>query len=239
MTKFISLATNPGKTGEFYFNNFFRYYGMNSEYQARKCLNLDLQMLDKEIYDFGGISVSMPYKRDVIKFLTRIDSNVQKFGTCNTVKIKDSELWGFNTDLAGVEYALKKIPPDRKVSVLGDGAMGQLFFLALREQKFEVKYYSRRIGNWMKRHDGNSVVINTTAFGTSTPQSPLENLLGVELVIDLAINANGLTQLCSDEKVSYISGKEFYKQVFLEQFYIYTEIKPDSEYFDYLSRVSP
>ena len=238
MIKFISLATSPGKTGEFYYNHFFHYYGMDFEYRARKCLNLNLQMGDKEIYGYGGISVSMPYKHDIINFLNYIDQSVYSYGTCNTIKINDGELYGFNTDLAGVISTLKKIPQNKKVSILGDGAMGKLFSAVLREQNFEFNTYSRRIGNWANRHNCNSVVINTTALGTLTPQSPLESLSGVEIVIDLAISKNNLHQLCSEEKIKYIPGIEFYKQVFLEQFGIYTGIYPDSDHFDYLSNTS-
>lgn len=79
------------------------------------------------------------------------------------------------------------------------------------------------------------VVINCTALGTSSTEGPYQ--IGqlhpnVKLVIDVAIKDNNFKKQCLDKGIKYISGREFYKAQFLNQFRIYTGIRPDTDLYD-------
>src|SRR5204863_978752 len=50
-----------------------------------------------------GLSITMPYKEVILKYLDNMDSHTTKIGACNTVvRAQDGNLYGFNTDDSGV-----------------------------------------------------------------------------------------------------------------------------------------
>src|SRR2546425_10667384 len=56
-----------------------------------------------------GLSITMPHKETIIKFLDNTDSHTTKIGACNTVvRAQDGKLYGFNTDSAGVVRPLEQ-----------------------------------------------------------------------------------------------------------------------------------
>jgi len=65
--------------------------------------------------------------------------------------------------------------------------------------------------------------------------SPIDSINGVHTVYDLTFNGINLQKICTS--INYYSGILFYKEVFLKQFLIHTNIAPDEEYFDYLTKI--
>src|SRR3954462_11560264 len=56
-----------------------------------------------------GLSITMPYKEAVLKYLDNMDSHTTKIGACNTVvRAQDGKLYGFNTDASGVIRPLEQ-----------------------------------------------------------------------------------------------------------------------------------
>ncbi|MGB9731710.1 MULTISPECIES: shikimate dehydrogenase [Calditerrivibrio] len=56
---------------------------------------------------FAGFNVTLPYKEIIIDFLDDLDSDAEKIGAVNTVKIKDGKLIGYNTDIFGIRETFK------------------------------------------------------------------------------------------------------------------------------------
>lgn len=232
----MSLARFPGKTGEFFYNNFFLHYGLDASYVARKCINLERELGLLRSGEYCGASITMPFKQDVIGYLDYTAPEVTKYGVCNTVKQIHGKLFGYNADLSGVEWVINQIPPDLTVQVLGDGAMGRMFAKVLHDRKYAASVYSRKKLNWDERHVPVSVIINATALGTLDQASPLDQLSEHVLIVDLALKKGSLADQARANKIEYLSGLEFYKQVFQKQFEIYTGILPNLEYFDVLKK---
>ena len=97
------------------------------------------------------------------------------------------------------------------------------------------KVFAPSLANWDERHIASTVIINCTPFGTANTESPLESLIGVNKVFDLTFNGKELAKQSS--KVEYYSGVFFYKEVFLQQFQLYTGIIADPEMFDYFTTI--
>jgi shikimate dehydrogenase len=187
----------------------------------------------------AGISVSMPFKKDVIEYLEKKDYSVDIYNSCNTINIENGQLVGYNCDIAGVEYTVEEIAQSslNTITILGAGAMGTMFKDYLRDNDYDPFVSARVSKTWDVRHFVTEVIINTTSFGTATDASPLDYIPpGVRLVIDLAIKSNQLEQQCLNNGVKYIGGAEFYKQQFLRQFEIYTGIAPDSVIYDEIKK---
>jgi shikimate dehydrogenase len=230
---FGSISINPGKTGTYYYSEFFKYYGVEAEYETLKAENpYELEnCLKRE--EFSGLNVSMPFKSKVIEHLSFISPEVSNYNSCNTLKLVDHNLEGFNTDIDGVLHVVSKIAKDDFVLVLGNGAIGKTFTKVLKSKEIHFEVISPSLGNWENRHQRCDVLINCTSMGTSIMKSPIEIVNGIHTVYDLTFSGINLRNICSS--INYFSGIFFYKEVFLKQFSIHTNISPDPDYFDYLT----
>ena len=236
MKKFISLSQYPGKTGQYFYTEFFKHYNIDAVYEPRSCDNIEQSLNDALNENISGISVSMPFKQTVIKQLRSRSASVSLYNSCNTIVNDSGLLTGYNADLAGVENVAKHILPNDRITVLGAGAIGSMFVKYLEHSHYDkLNICARNLGTWSKRYDPADVIINCTALGTSINESPYK--LGqippaTRLVIDLAIKDNEFKQQCQSYNIKYISGREFYRSQFLKQFEIYTGIKPSEELFN-------
>jgi len=233
---FGSVSASPGKTGKYYYSKFFEYYKIDAEYNPLEANNLSevQKCLSNKFYN--GFNISMPYKQQIIKYLNISSHNVDFYDSCNTIKINNSELIGYNTDINGVLKIVSNIFKDEQVTLLGNGAMGKMFAKVLNERGIEYKTYSPSLNNWESRHEKCDILINCTSLGTSLLKSPVEILNAARIVFDLTMNGNKLKEMC--KYVDYFSGIYFYKEVFLEQFSIHTGMHPDSDYFEYLTKIN-
>lgn len=220
MSEFFSLSKYPGKTGEYFFNSMFKKFNMPHTYTALACNNIADGVRDMKERNATGFSVSMPFKRDVIKEIDFVENTVSRFNSCNTVYHNPAGWLGCNTDYFGAHHVLQQVPENSKVSILGDGAMGLMFKLILGNRSI---IYSRKLGNWDQRYQTSDVIINCTSYGTSSEESPFDTLPVSNLIIDLAIKPNQLEQQAIAAGAKYISGMEFYKRQFIRQFGIYTK----------------
>jgi len=236
MKKYISLSKYPGKTGLYFYTEFFKHYNIDATYEPRSCDNIEQSLKDALNENISGISVSMPFKQKVIQLLNYKNAYVELYNSCNTIKIEKESIRGYNADLAGVEHVTKSILFGDRITVLGAGAIGSMFIKYLEERHYEnLNVCARSLGTWHERYKPADVIINCTALGTSTEESPYK--LGqippnTRLVIDLAIKDNEFKRQCQNYNIKYISGREFYRSQFLKQFEIYTGIKPDSNVYD-------
>lgn len=236
MKKFISLSRYPGKTGEYFYTEFFKHYNIEATYEPRQCFDLEDSINQALKEQVSGISVSMPYKQRVIRYLNNRHAYVDLYNSCNTIKIDKEQTTGYNADLAGVEYICKLIKKKDKITILGAGAIGSMFIKYLEEDHYEnLNICARALGTWSNRYKDADVVINCTALGTSTEESPYK--LGqippnTKLVVDLALKDNEFKTQCKSYGIKYVSGREFYREQFLKQFEIYTGIKPSVDVYN-------
>ncbi len=68
--------------------------------------------------ELEGFNVTIPYKKEVVRFIDHLSPEAQQIGAVNCVKIVGGELWGYNTDAYGFEVGLR--------SLLGDGFFSDL-----------------------------------------------------------------------------------------------------------------
>ncbi len=70
-----------------------------------------------------GLSVTIPYKEQVLKFINTLSQEVKAIGATNSIKIKDGKLTAYNTDIVGFEKSFIKLLQQNhtKALVLGTG----------------------------------------------------------------------------------------------------------------------
>lgn len=153
--------------------------------------------------DFKAINVTIPYKRDVIPYLSEMDPLAEKIGAVNTIVNRDGNLKGFNTDYFGFLYLIDQAGIDvtgKKVLVIGNGGVAQPVFVALAERKaaeiITVKYKEEpgtiTYEQAASLHSDADIIINTSPVGmypnidkTPIDLTPYTNLTAV---VDLIAN---------------------------------------------------
>ena len=124
-------------------------------------------------YNFDFLNVTIPYKKEIMKFLSYLSDEAKKIGAVNTVKrMADGTLCGFNTDYYGFDYTLKKSGisvSGAKVIVLGSGGASMPVKAVLRDRGArEIVTISRSGENNYENistHYDADIVVNTTPVG--------------------------------------------------------------------------
>lgn len=149
--------------------------------------------------DFTGLNVTMPYKKAVIPYCTKLSVCAQRLGAVNTiVKQPDGTLTGHNTDYFGFSSMLDRSGisvSGKKALVLGSGGASVTVVAVLEERGAEVVVVSRSgKDNYtnLHRHSDAALIVNATPVGMypNTGKSPLDLSIfrSLEGVLDLVYN---------------------------------------------------
>ncbi|MBQ7913275.1 MAG: shikimate dehydrogenase [Clostridia bacterium] len=95
--------------------------------------------------DFDGFNVTIPYKRDVMGYLSEVTGDALDFGAVNTVVTASGK--GYNTDGAGFMLMLREANievKNKKILVLGGGGSGRSTAAILKKAGADVYMYQRR-----------------------------------------------------------------------------------------------
>lgn len=146
-----------------------------------KCMGLDYGVIELESEsavknfllekNFDGINVTIPYKETVIPYLDFVDEGAKAVSAVNTIVKKDGLLFGYNTDVFGMEYALKhyKIEVKNKnILILGSGGTAKSAnYLCQKLGAKTVNCVSRQgpINYENCREIPAEIIINTTPVG--------------------------------------------------------------------------
>lgn len=149
-------------------------------HQALGCENYRLIELEPEALgdflrrkDIGGLNVTIPYKRDVMAFCDVIDEGAKAIGSVNTLVRRGGKLYGYNTDIDGFLYMLRRARISlmgKKVVVLGSGGASLTAQAAARRAGARKIVVVSRSGpdnyeNLPQRHGDAEVLVNTTPVG--------------------------------------------------------------------------
>ena len=89
-----------------------------------------------KVLDYAGFNATMPFKELLIPYLDELDPLAKKLGAVNTVCIRESKLYGYNTDCPGFVQALLDRGFDAKgkrVLLLGAGGAAKAVAVGLAD----------------------------------------------------------------------------------------------------------
>jgi len=149
--------------------------------------------------DFTGLNVTIPYKKSVIPYCSKLSPRAQALDAVNTiVRRSDGTLIGHNTDCFGFETMLRAsglAVAGKKVLVLGSGGASNTAVAVLREQGANTVVISRSgESNYenLHRHSDAAVIVNATPVGMfpNVGQSPVDlaHFPALEGALDLIYN---------------------------------------------------
>jgi 3-dehydroquinate dehydratase / shikimate dehydrogenase len=246
-TRIFGVAGNPigHSLSPLMHNTAFRRENVNAVMLPLKAKTLnDLLTLTREL-PLSGVAVTMPLKQEVLPHLENMDPLTGRIGACNTLRTgADGNLYGFNTDVAGVVRPLERRLrlKGAKVLVLGAGGAARAAVFGLVEQGAEVfitnrthetavalarKAKAKALKRALLEKSQFDVVINTTPCGmTGFAQAlPIEaKELNARLVFDMVYTPieTPLLKLARARGLAVISGVEMFVQQGARQFEIWT-----------------
>ena len=165
--------------------------------------------LQKE--DFTGLNVTVPYKKEVIPYLSELSPIAERLGAVNTIiRRADGSLLGHNTDYFGFYSMVKQsglMPEGKKCLVLGSGGASATAVAVLQEMGAKAVVISRSGKNNYQNlhlHSDAAIIVNTTPVGMypNTGSSPisLESFPNLEGVLDVVYNPARTKLLLDAEK---------------------------------------
>jgi len=190
----------------------------------------DLHEILNSHQDLRGFNITIPYKKEVLAFLTERSKAVEEVGACNCVKIESGKLIGYNTDVIGFENSLIPFlkPSHNRALVLGTGGAALAIVYVLQKLGIEFSYVSRTatIGQFSYNDLDASVmashtlIINTTPLGMfpnieDCPAIPYDLLTPEHHLFDLTYNPAASTFLTKGKQMGATIQNG--QQMFVEQ----------------------
>lgn len=187
-------------------------------YSHLEIMENDLEKFVKN-KEYKGYNVTIPYKQAIIPYLDELDKSALDIGAVNTVVNKNGKLIGYNTDIFGMDYAIKRAGitlKDKVVLILGSGGTSKTATaLAKNSGAKKVLILSRNgdinYQNYCDQKDV-QVIINTTPIGMYPNNYDCKIDINafplLEGVFDAVYNPNltYLTYLARQKGIKYSNG---------------------------------
>lgn len=252
----MSLAARPSNFGTRFHN--FLYQALDLDYLYKAFSTTDLPGAIGGVRALGirGCAISMPFKEEVIALVDELDSSAKAINSVNTIVNEEGHLKAYNTDYMAIatllsQYQLNK---DLVFALKGSGGMAKALACALKDAGFPHGYIVARSENrgkklaqlsgyqWVPDTQGleADLLINATPVGMSGgpdeknlsfTESEVNN---AEIIFDV-VALPAITPLVSYAKSqgkTVITGSEVFALQAVEQFALYTGIRPSAELFE-------
>ncbi|RKN67061.1 shikimate 5-dehydrogenase [Microbacterium sp. CGR2] len=253
MTLCISLSARPSNNGTRFHNFLYEALGLNWIYKAFAPTNLEQAISGVRGLGIRGCAISMPYKEDVIALVDEMDPSASAIDSVNTIVNDDGVLTAYNTDYSAIAQLIARngLDPQSSVLLRGSGGMAKATAAAFRDAGFtRVTLVARNEKNgralaglygfsWTPdAGDATAdILVNVTPIGMSggadahTLSFSAEAVAAASVVFDVvALPAQTpLVQAGRAAGKIVITGAEVATLQALEQFVLYTGIRPTTE----------
>jgi shikimate dehydrogenase len=163
----------------------------------------DLPALLAANRDIVGLNVTIPYKKDIVPFLTDAAPAVKKTGACNCIRIDGKKRIGYNTDVIGFHLSLMphlRVQHQRAL-ILGTGGASAAVEFVLQQIAMPYLIVSRNPGTNSIGYDqlsedlmeSHTLIVNTTPLGTfpaveTYPPIPYQYVTDQHFLYDMVYN---------------------------------------------------
>ncbi|SUE42631.1 shikimate 5-dehydrogenase [Roseomonas gilardii] len=249
----MSLSGRPGNTGTRFHNYLYRELGLNFLYKAFTTKDLPGAIAGIRALGIRGCAVSMPFKEACIPFLDRLTGSAAAIRSVNTIVNDDGHLTAYNTDYIAVEKLIARhaVSPGTPFALRGSGGMAKAVASALRDAGFRqgtIVARNEATGRALAESCGYgwqadlgtlrpAMLVNVTPVGMaggpeaedlSFPEAAVAAADTVFDVVALPVETP-LVRLARRLGRRVIDGGEVITLQALEQFVLYTGIRPEEE----------
>jgi shikimate dehydrogenase len=253
MTLCISLSARPSNNGTRFHNFLYDELGLNWIYKAFAPTDLAQAIAGVRGLGIRGCAISMPYKEDVIALVDRMDPSASAIDSVNTIVNDDGVLTAYNTDYSAIAQLIERNGLDPRSSVLlrGSGGMAKATAAAFRDAGFtEVTIIARNEANgralaglyefaWTADAGDAAadILVNVTPIGMSggaeehTLSFSADAVAAASVVFDVVALPAETPLVVAGRTAgkTVITGAEVATLQALEQFVLYTGIRPSAD----------
>lgn len=131
----ISLAGRPGTFGVRFHNHLYQQLGLDYYYKAMTTQDLPAAVGGIRALGIRGCGVSMPFKEACMALVDEIDPSAAAIESVNTLVNSQGHLKAYNTDYSAVRKLLTthQVHPDTAFALRGSGGMAKAVACALRD----------------------------------------------------------------------------------------------------------
>ena len=229
---FFSISSNPGIVGTVFYNRMFQKLNFNMIYKAIKPTNLKKLFISLRELGVNGCSVSMPFKKTVIKYLDKVDPVCLKTNAVNTIINNGNKLYGYNCDFLAIKKIFKIYNINKKQRIL-------IIVYLLKKKKLNNFKIIGRNNNKIKKiqndykfknlnFDKFDILINASALGMKGFENKIpfsnDQIAKSKLIIDYVNKPSNtsLIKIAKKRKINYCSGIEISSYQLFYQFKLYT-----------------
>ena len=247
----MSLAARPGHFGSRFHNRLYESLGLDFVYKAFTTSDLAAAVGGIRALGIRGCAISMPFKEAVIPLLDRLEGSAAAIDSVNTIVNDGGRLTGHNTDYSAIAALLDRagIDPATRFLLRGSGGMAKAVAAALRDRGHATgtiiarnEQAGRALAalygfDWTSEIDATApLIINVTPLGMKGADAdalafPEEVIAMAETVFDVVALPveTPLMRVAAGMGKARISGAEVAVLQALEQFVLYTGIRPAPE----------
>jgi len=248
----MSLSGRPGNAGSRLHNTLYERLGLDYVYKSFTTTDLPAAIGGVRALGIRGCAISMPFKEAVIPLLDGLEGSARAIDSVNTIVNDDGVLTGYNTDYTAVRdlVARRGIDPTTPFLLRGSGGMAKAVVAALRDLGFRdgtlvarnaeagpalAEQYGFRWLPELPEH-GAPMLINVTPIGMEGPQAeelafPAEQIAACQIAFDVVAQPaeTPFIKAALAAGKTVISGAEVIVLQAVEQFVLYTGIRPDAD----------
>lgn len=144
------------------FDTIFEYVKLNGETSILDWNSDELKVGKKELLEYDGLSITIPYKTEIISYLDHIKYPADLIQSVNSVHIIDNKMIGYNTDYKGFVFALDRysdLIKNRNLLLYGFGGSARAILYGLVE-KYKVSHVEVVIRDYRKRGNIKDILNN-------------------------------------------------------------------------------
>ena len=252
----MSLAARPSNFGTRFHNYLYDALGLDYIYKAFTTTDLAAAIGGVRALGVRGCAVSMPFKEACIPMVNELDASAKAINSVNTIVNTEGWLKAYNTDY----IAITKLLADHRVSasltfaLRGSGGMAKAVACALKDAGFRHgtivarnalsgKQLATLYGfDWQPTIEGvqADLLINVTPLGMSGGPDALTLSFGqaaidhAQVVFDVVAlpPETPLIRYAQSRDKKTITGTEVFAIQAVEQFVLYTGIRPSEALFN-------
>lgn len=249
----MSLAGRPGNFGVRFHNHLYEQLGLNFYYKTFTTQDLPAAIGAIRALGIRGCGVSMPFKEASIEWVDAMDASAAAIQSINTIVNTDGHLKAYNTDYIAVAQLLEsRSVPRTEFALRGSGGMAKAVVSAMRDAGFTQGLIVARnettgraladaCGLLWQADLGDErprLLVNVTPLGMTGAQADEmsfceDAVKAADTVFDVVATPSQtpLIQAARRWDKRVISGDEVAAIQALEQFVLYTGVRPTHEQF--------
>lgn len=251
----MSLAARPGNFGTRFHNYLYEALDLDYLYKAFSTQDIVGAIAGVRALNIRGCAISMPFKEASIPLVDELDPSAKAIDSINTIVNTNGHLKAYNTDYMAIAQLLAdyQVSPDLSFALRGSGGMAKAVACALRDAGFRNgtivarnEHTGRQLAELYGFHWAADIrdvhaqlLLNATPIGM--PGGPEaeelaytpEQIAAADVIFEVVASSGGtpLIRAAREQHKRLITGEEVFALQAVEQFVLYTGIRPDAELF--------